>query len=189
MLALIAVAGLASGAVAPVTDLSCTIGDGVAYLQWTNGGTYDGIRVLIDGAAGPGSPVAGSAESYRSDNSWTKIPVPDPRTAWFKVAPGAHTFTVTPYVGAENATAATCGAVAPAAAANPACTANVDYSVTVTWTAGTYDAIEILRDGAVIAVLDGTADGYTDSDPGWVAGYDVKEYGIRGINAAGSYAT
>ncbi|HNU24603.1 MAG TPA: DNRLRE domain-containing protein [Planctomycetota bacterium] len=193
LLTLAAMAGVASGAVPPVADLTCVIGDGVAYLEWTNGGAYDGVRVLIDGTAGPGSPVAGSAESYRSDNSWLSFQsgsgVKDPRTGWFRVAPGAHTFTVTPYVGAENAPAATCAAVAPAAAANPACSINADASVTVTWTAGAYEAVEILRNGAVIAALEGSADGYTDLDPGWVPGYDIKEYGIRGINAAGSYAT
>ncbi len=190
VLALALVASLASGAVAPVSDLTCTIGGGVAYLDWTNGGTYDGVRVLIDGAASPGSPLAGSTTSYRSDNAWYKIPVADPRTtAWFKVAPGTHTFTVTPYVGAENAPGATCSADAPSPVAGLACAVNADLSVTLTWTAGTYDAIEILRNGAAMAALEGTAGTFTDADPSWSVGYDVKEYEVVAFNAANSYAT
>ncbi len=173
----------------PVEGLTCTIADGVGYLQWTNAGAYDGIRVLIDGATAPGSPIVGSATNYRSDSRWYAIPVADPRSAWYRVSAGSHTFSVQPYLGTDNATTVACAAVAPAAPAGVTCTVNVDGSVSLAWAPGAWNSIVIVRDGVDVVTLAGTAAAYTDATPGWLEDYDTKVYGVRGVNAAGSLAS
>ncbi len=154
---------------APVTITSCSFDTSrVAHLVWTNGATnYDGITLLIDGAAAPGSPLAGGAAAYTSA----------------VLTPGTHTFALRPFIGTYQAADRTCSADAPLPAPTAlTCTpGSGNLTVVLTWTNGwTYDSVVVRRDGVAITTLAGAVAGYTDTltAPG-AHTYDV--YGVLGI--------
>ncbi len=141
--------------VPPVTAVSCDIDTArVARLTWTNGDArYEGIDILVDGAATADSPLPPDAASYASA----------------VLAPGPHVFAIRPYAGAATAEPATCAGDAPPPPPYGASCGETEpfWHVAISWSnAYAYDAVRIVRNGAEIAALPGDAVQFVDAVPG-----------------------
>ncbi|MBN1442299.1 MAG: hypothetical protein JXA90_06295, partial [Planctomycetes bacterium] len=142
--------------VPPLVSLDCAVdtGDDSATLTWVNGSAaYTSIAVLLDGAPAAGSPLGGGETTYTS-------------TA---LSPGAHSFVVQPSIGSYVASETSCGvSVVVQPPADLACEAVAgSFTVELSWTnARTYDSVTILRNGAPLESIEGSAAAYTDVVPG-----------------------
>lgn len=131
---------------APVSGLSCTSSEGTATLSWSNGATYDTIELRRDGILI--ETLGGTVTSHLD-----------------AAAPGGlRTYSLTPGSDGAAAVAATCDvSVAPEAIAALSCTAG-SGSIGLSWTNGeVYDAIQVLRDGGLLATIAGTDTSYLDA--------------------------
>ncbi len=146
-----------------VVDLECFFGGSSTELTWTLPMTYDAIlvfrnNVLLDTLEG-------------DDTGYTDFTVP----------PGLHTYTIIGVVGADHSSAASCTIEVLEQPVDLACR-GVAGTAELSWTnSGTYRAIEVLREGIVIATLPGDAESYTDS----TAPAGAQIYCVRGL-AGGS---
>jgi len=142
----------------PVTALSCSLLDICtceAGATWANGGTYDSIDVLVDGASVATLPGSATSASVSLG------------------APGAHTVCIVPTVngvaGAPVCCSVTCDDVPPTPPNGltctvgpfPACEAAVSWQVR-----SQYASIAVTLDGATVAILPGSATGTSVPLPG-----------------------
>ncbi|HAK97347.1 MAG TPA: hypothetical protein DCM87_20745, partial [Planctomycetes bacterium] len=146
-------------------------------VTWTNvGAAYDSITIVRNGVA-IAQDLPAATESYEDT-------VP---------AAGSYTYEVVAIAGGKEAGTAAdpVEVVTPTVAApeNLACSTLSDGAVTLTWDAGaSWDAIEVYdrADPATpIAMLDGAAVDFTDTDPGWTDGFERKTYGVRAAEIHG----
>ncbi len=149
-----------TGNVAPVTGLSCTETGDDALLAWTNGDSYTAIEIVRDSTVL--ATLLGTATSY--------LDVSPPG--------GNHTYDVIAYDGITASPATSCALdITPDAVASLAC-AVTPSSVDLTWNnSESYGAIEVRRDGSLIASLGGGASSYSDTAP--LSG--VHTYAVRSI--------
>jgi hypothetical protein len=153
----------------PVVALAaCALGaDRVARLSWANGAsTYTEIRLFIDGAAAPQSPLPGTATAFESA----------------ALAPGAHTFALRPCIGAYVAPPTECAATAilPEPSTLTCAVAPDTWRVELRWTNGwSYEQVAVVRNGERIATLDGAAASLDDDVPA-LGTYAYAIFGIRG---------
>ncbi|OUU24542.1 MAG: hypothetical protein CBC13_03350 [Planctomycetia bacterium TMED53] len=150
-----------------VQNLTCNSGsmvNPVVNLNWTNGDTYDSISIFRDGVF---AATIGGSETSFTDNS----------------AFGTTTYTVQGAQGSVNTAAVPCeSTITPMPQSNLSCVQPDPDSqdVSLSWTNGmTYDSIRITRDGAEIAVINGSLMMY--DDPGLALG--AYTYSIEGSNA------
>ncbi len=146
----------------------CSIGaDRIARLSWTNGtGTYSGIRLFIDGAPAPQSPLPGATTMFESA----------------PLVPGTHTFTLRPFIDAYMAPPSECGvtAILPEPVDLTCVVVPTTWRAEVRWTNGwTYDQVAIVRNGVPLTTLDGAATSYDDNVPA-LGDYAYEVVGLRG---------
>ncbi len=132
----------------PPSDLVCAVSGTSVAVSWTISGGWDVIEVSLDGAA----PVVleGSATS----------------TTFTGLETGAHLVEVISIVGTESSVGIACSfGISPLSPSEVLCQqqgANVQLS----WTnGGSYEEVEILRDGFLLDTLVGTATDYLDIAP------------------------
>lgn len=150
------------GGLSGPTGLSCSELNHDVSLSWTNGDTYDSIEVSRDGTLI--ATLAGGATSYDD----LGIPI------------GTYDYLVRGFAGGDASPSAFCSVdvVGLPSPTNLDCNES-GGDVTLTWTNGfTYDSVRVLRDGAEIALLAGTATSYTDF--GLTNG--VYNYSVSGIS-------
>lgn len=149
--------GIGQTPITPVSALSCQVTGGDVDLDWTNGESYDNVRVERNGTQI--ALLAGSATSYTDD-------------------PGAgmHSYAVYGVVGGEDSASTTCSVgVTPIAPFAMSCTGGVGVA-NLSWTNGdTYGSVVVRRDGSVIATLAGSATSYSHNPaPAGDANYSVE---------------
>ncbi|MEC9476009.1 MAG: dockerin type I repeat-containing protein [Planctomycetota bacterium] len=135
-----------------VQELTCSVGptvDPSVDLSWINGESYTAITVRRNGTV---LAVLGGSETSYTDTD---------------ASYGNSVYTVQGEQGAVPSAAMPCEmTIAPLSQTNFSCS-QLDpdsNSVSLSWTNGmTYDAIEIHRNGALIATLGGSASQYADS--------------------------
>ncbi len=133
---------------AGVAGLQGSSDSGTVSLQWQVVETYDGIVVLRDGVQV--GAVAGTATEFSEPG----------------VAPGIYQYTIVGVVGQDRSKPASIQVTVPAPVEDLACRAD-GLSASLTWSpGGTCDAIEVYRDGVLLATLDGGATSYLDTLPG-----------------------
>ena len=129
----------------PVVALACSGGAGTATLYWVNGMAYASIEVRRDGllvAALPGADVG-----------YTDVSPPI----------GAVTYTVLGRTAGLGSTESPCSITVALAPILDFTCPTIGDTIAMTWSPGaTYDAIELRRDGALIATLSGTDASYLD---------------------------
>ncbi|MBN1422438.1 MAG: hypothetical protein JXP34_26920 [Planctomycetes bacterium] len=149
--------------IAPPRDLSCIPAWGVPLLAWTNGDDYDQIAIERDGSTI--ALLSGGVELYADD----------------RVPPGPHGYRVRGMRGAGRSTACFAryeGVWVPPPDDAQATSRALEGVVELTWRNGAlYDAIQIERNGELIAVVGGDRERYIDRAP--VEGLNV--YFLSGL--------
>ena len=158
--------------VPPIALSSCAIApDRSAHLSWTNGvAAYTSIRLLIDGAPAPGSPLPGTTTTYNSA----------------PLAPGMHAFALYPSIDGYEGSATLCSATAVLPEPyDLACTvADGTWRVELRWFNGwPYDQVAITRNGAVLVTLDGPAASFDDDLPA-LGSHVYQVIGILGAQSS-----
>lgn len=135
---------ISTSSCAPVNSLSCSNTATSASLSWTNGDTYSNVRVYRNGALVATLP--GTAFNYSE-----------------VVAAGSYTYAVEGDCSGVLAAAVTCSVSIPCDPVQSlSCSGGA--SASLTWVNGdSYTGIRILRDGALIATLAGSATSFTDA--------------------------
>ncbi len=154
-----------AGAPAAPTGLAAEVTGGGVRLTWSNAAAYDQIVVERNGAQ-VGNPLPGTTTAYTDD------------------APsGEHCYRVRGLKAGASSTAPAAFAARWTVAAPTGFTYSADKSTnTIIWTnQGTYTAIEVFRNGALVATLPGNATTYVDRE----AGTASCVYHIRSVTAAG----
>ncbi|RTZ89418.1 MAG: hypothetical protein DSY92_08920, partial [Planctomycetota bacterium] len=142
------------------TNLSCSVAGNTATISWTNPGGWDSVELSVDGAAP--QVLAGSSTG-------TTIP---------GLASGSHTVEVVAVAGADSTPAVACTfGVDPSAPTGLACQGQ-GFDVALSWTNGeSYESVEVLRGGQVVATVAGTTTSHVDPAPGG----GVHQYFVQGI--------
>ncbi|MFN0058409.1 MAG: dockerin type I domain-containing protein [Planctomycetota bacterium] len=133
----------------PVTSLVCTPTASTVQLSWILGDTYTQIRVLRGGSL---LAILGSGATNYTDST---------------PPAGTNNYQVIGDATGVSASAATCSATVPCDAVTGLTCMLAGPNVQLTWGLGdTYSVqIRVLRDGATIATLGGSATSYTDGAP------------------------
>ncbi|MCA8962104.1 MAG: FG-GAP repeat protein, partial [Planctomycetes bacterium] len=150
----------------PIIAFVCSADDADVFLSWTNGQIYAAVELRRDGVLLVTLP--GSSHSYLDAG----------------VAYGSHTYELTAVDGPSVTSPVSCAIDVLAPPSDAACSA-AGGMVTLTWTNGAaYDQIEILRNGALLAFLPGTATSFIDTViPGSYL-YSIVGTGPSAVSAA-----
>jgi len=157
--------------VPPVSITQCEINtDRIAHLTWNLGGTYDAIKLEVNGTEVPGSPLPGDATSWQSE----------------PLDPGVYTFSVIAVLSTYEAQPAVCSGTAELKPPSAfACTGAPDaWNVNLTWENGwNYESVIIERDGKPLITISGAPTSYTDQVPG-LGTYLYRIYGhFNGVDS------
>ncbi len=140
---------------APTAVVATQLATGVA-LNWTNAHAYDSLDLFRDGA--PITTLVAGSEVFIDAGA----------------APGAHQYDVVGFVeGVPSAPGTSSLTVLPSPVVGLACTTGAGTADLSWLNTGTYDSIEILRDGAFLSSLAGTAQSFQDAAP--VSGVTLYE--------------
>lgn len=150
------------------TGVGCSASAGTVRVEWTPPAMRDGFVVLRDGA---------EVATLPADASVFEESV---------AVPGEYTYEVRTRLGSAVGAAATCDVATIEPPTDVTCR-SVAGTAELSWTAEGADSIIVLRDGAEVAVLEGTAGGYSDPDlsPG---DYLYELVAVRGSSESGPRA-
>ena len=142
------------------TNLSCSVSVNTATISWTNPGGWDSVELSVDGAAP--QILAGSSTG----------------TTISGLASGSHTVEVVAVVGVDSTPPVACTfGVDPSAPSELACQSQ-GFDVALSWTnTETYESIEVIRGGQVVATLAANATSHVDPAPGG----GVHQYFVQGF--------
>jgi len=153
--------------VPPIVNMQCatTLSEDIVEIIWTNQAVYDSIELRRDGAFLAILP--GTATSHQDTPA----------------APGNHDYEAIPTLLGVVGGGDSCSVIAVPALDGLTCGADVQSFVnSLSWTpplSPGYDSIRVLREGVEIAVLPGTASGYSEM----VALPGITEYSVHGVVA------
>ena len=148
----------------PPVDFTCAAVGNVVKLTWVNTSAYEEIVIARDGATVATLP--GTATDYVDSG----------------VARGSHVYTLQGFAGDSRSVDALCETVSLGAPSALACTA-LGAAVTLAWTNGdAYDAIRVLRNATLLAVLPGGAQEYVDTTVAAGQTYDYEIIGATGAS-------
>ncbi|MFQ5653262.1 MAG: hypothetical protein ACE5GW_00850 [Planctomycetota bacterium] len=147
-------ADVPSGALEPPSNLTCVAGGGDVNLAWTNGAPYDQLLLYRDGALIATLPGGATAATDGGPPA------------------GARDYELVGTIGAQTSPAAFCSVTVPFPVPDPVLSLSCERvgdgsEILLSWlNAGTYDAIEVRRDGALLATLPGTSTSHVDGPLG-----------------------
>jgi len=164
---------IVNGACDPVTGLSCSSAGADVVLSWTNAAPYVFINVYRDGVLI--RTITDQSETYTDQDLATA-------TYTYTVEAICEGPFVAPGVDCVHEHVRPCGGVTDVACASNG--ADVD----LTWTNGdAYDAVNVYREGVLVAILPGAAEAYTDLDvPTGMFTYMVEGECPAGVLAPGT---
>ena len=153
---------------AGVSSLACSVTDSEVDLSWSNNDTYASITLSRDGEFL--ALLSGDATSYHDS---------DP------VAFGSSTYTLVAAAGSIESDPTSCTVDVPSTPENLACSLSNGAQVQMSWDLpANGSSVSILRDGALIDSLGGSATSYTDTPGPGTYTYSVVNNSADGTSAA-----